>query len=238
MRAHAAVDGQGTIMEWNYEVWSPTHSARPNGSALLMPQWDLEPPGTPPPSMPIPQPQGGGDRNAIPLYDMLSARIVHHFIPAVTLRSSALRSLGAYANIFAIESFMDELATSVGADPVDYRLRHLKDPRGAEVIKAAADRFSWSNYATQTHCVDPEVRGLRSIVRIWVEGSSGMAVGMVIEAREAKGLGAGLTLVGLIELLPGNGVSIKRRPFGRDRRPRRGERVLASGDVDGRHFTP
>jgi hypothetical protein len=92
--------------------------------------------------------------------------------------------------------------------------------------------------ATQTHRVDPEVRGLRSIVRIWVKGSSGMAIGMVIEAREAKALGASLTLVGLIELLPGNGVSIKRRPFGRDRRPRRGERVLASGDVGGRHFTP
>ena len=149
MRAHAAVDGDGTIEEWNYEVWSPTHSARPDGSALLMPQWDLEPPGTPPPSAPIPQPQGGGDRNAIPLYDVPSGRVVHHFIPAVTLRSSALRSLGAYANIFAIESFMDELATSVGADPVDYRLRHLKDPRGAEVIKAAADRFGWSNYAAQ-----------------------------------------------------------------------------------------
>jgi nicotinate dehydrogenase subunit B len=146
MRAQAAVADDGAIVEWNYEVWSPTHSARPDGSPLLMPQWHLEPPGTPPPSAPIPQPQGGGDRNAIPLYDIPSGRIVHHFIPAVTLRSSALRSLGAYGNVFAIESFMDELAASVGADPVAYRLRHLKDPRGAEVIKAAAERFGWSNY--------------------------------------------------------------------------------------------
>jgi nicotinate dehydrogenase subunit B len=169
-RCRHAVTANGTIMEWNYEVWSPTHSARPDGSALLMPQWDLEPPGTLPPSVPIPQPQGSGDRNATPLYDMPSGRVVHHFIPAVTLRSSALRSLGAYANIFAIESFMDELATSVGADPVDYRLHHLKDPRGAEVIKTAADRFGWSNYAAEPgrgrgfgRNFPPQARGRRSM---------------------------------------------------------------------------
>ena len=54
------------------------------------------------------------------------------------LRTSALRTLGAYANVFAIESFMDELAAAAGADPVAFRLAHLKDPRARAVIEKAA----------------------------------------------------------------------------------------------------
>ena len=54
------------------------------------------------------------------------------------LRTSALRTLGGYANVFAIESFMDELAAAAGADPVEFRLRHMKDPRARAVIEAAA----------------------------------------------------------------------------------------------------
>ena len=77
----------------------------------------------------IPQPAGGGDRNAIPLYDFPNQKIVHHFIPDMPIRVSALRTLGAYANVFAIESFMDEMAALAKADPVAFRLAHLKDPR-------------------------------------------------------------------------------------------------------------
>jgi CO/xanthine dehydrogenase Mo-binding subunit len=60
------------------------------------------------------------------------------------LRVSALRALGAPMNIFAIESFMDELAAEAGADPVEFRLKHLKDGRAREVISTAADRFGWA----------------------------------------------------------------------------------------------
>ena len=52
-------------------------------------------------------------------------------------RTSSLRSLGAFANVFAIESFVDELASAIGADPVDFRLRHLDDRRARAVIEAA-----------------------------------------------------------------------------------------------------
>jgi len=69
---------------------------------------------------------------------------VHHFIPAMPLRVSALRGLGAYHNIFATESFMDELARMAKADPVEFRLRHLDDPRARDVIRAAAERFGWA----------------------------------------------------------------------------------------------
>ena len=74
----------------------------------------------------IPQPAGGDDRNAIPLYKFGSARVVHHFIPAMPLRVSALSGLGAYMNVLAIESFMDELARAV--------------------IRTAAERFGWQGY--------------------------------------------------------------------------------------------
>src|SRR5258707_10384499 len=88
-----------------------------------------------PPTSP-PQPAGGGDRNSIPLYDFPSQRIVHHFIPEMPIRVSALRTLGAYANVFAIESFMDELAAAAGTDPVAFRLAHMQDPRARAVIEA------------------------------------------------------------------------------------------------------
>ena len=64
------------------------------------------------------------------------------------LRVSALRTLGAFANVFAIESFMDELAAAAGADPVAFRLKHLADPRARAVIEAAARAANWQPGAT------------------------------------------------------------------------------------------
>jgi CO/xanthine dehydrogenase Mo-binding subunit len=72
--------------------------------------------------------------------------VVSHFQPDPPLRTSALRSLGAYVNVFSIESFMDELAHAAGADPVAFRLAHLDDPRAVEVVRAAARRFGWDGY--------------------------------------------------------------------------------------------
>src|SRR5207247_7708899 len=60
---------------------------------------------------------------------------------------SALRALGAYMNVFSIESFIDELARAAALDPVEFRLRHLDDARARDVITAAATRFGWSGYA-------------------------------------------------------------------------------------------
>ena len=62
------------------------------------------------------------------------------------LRVSALRSLGAYMNIFAIESFMDEMAVAANADPIEFRLKHLEDTRAKDVIETVADRFNWKNW--------------------------------------------------------------------------------------------
>jgi len=140
----AALDDSGRIAAWNYEVWSNTHSTRPGGPPgnLLAAQY-LAQPFAPPPPTEIPMPEGGGDRNAIPLYSIANERIVDHFIPQMPLRVSALRALGAYHNVFAIESFMDELAAAAKADPVEFRLKHLEDTRARDVITKAAQEFGW-----------------------------------------------------------------------------------------------
>src|SRR5207302_9768860 len=120
-----------------------THSTRPGAAGNLLAALHLAAPFTPPPPRPLPQPEGGGDRNAIPLYRLPNARVVHHFIPTMPLRVSALRGLGAYMNIFSLESFVDELAAAAAADPVEFRLRHLDDARGRDVIQRAAEEFGW-----------------------------------------------------------------------------------------------
>jgi CO/xanthine dehydrogenase Mo-binding subunit len=143
--AKASLDDHGMIADWQFEVWSPTHSTRPGqkGGSGLLAGWDLEKPVAAPTPVAIPQPAGGGDRNAVPLYDFPSQRVVHHFTAAQPLHVSALRTLGAHCNVFAIESFMDELAAAAGADPVQFRLAHLKDPRARRVLEAAAERARW-----------------------------------------------------------------------------------------------
>ncbi|HJZ30329.1 MAG TPA: molybdopterin cofactor-binding domain-containing protein [Hyphomicrobiaceae bacterium] len=143
-RARASLDGSGTVTDWHYEVWSNAHSTRPGGAGNLMPAWHLATPFAQPAPEPIPQPTGGGDRNAIPLYQFANTRVVHRFIADMPLRVSALRGLGAYMNVFSLESFMDELARAAGADPVEFRLRHLKDERARAVVQLAAEKFGWS----------------------------------------------------------------------------------------------
>ncbi|MGO4122925.1 molybdopterin cofactor-binding domain-containing protein [Inquilinus sp. YAF38] len=143
-QARATLDESGRIADWDYGVWSNTHSMRPGPAGSLLAARHLARPFPLPAPKPLRQPEGGGDRNAIPLYSLPSARVVHHFLPDMPLRISALRSLGAQMNVFAIESFMDELALAAGADPVEFRLQHLDDPRGRDVIAAAAEAFGWS----------------------------------------------------------------------------------------------
>jgi len=145
-KVKAALDSAGNIVAWDYEVTSNTHSMRPGGAGNLLPAWHLQTPFAPAAPKPIPLPEGGGDRNAIPFYRLPSVHVVHRFVPAMPVRVSALRALGAYMNVFSIESFIDELAQAAGADPVDFRLRHLDDPRARDVVSLAAARFGWASY--------------------------------------------------------------------------------------------
>jgi CO/xanthine dehydrogenase Mo-binding subunit len=140
-----AIDAGGHIVDWDYGVWSNTHNRRPTVGGLMLQNAALPDPLPVPPPAPIPMPEGGGDRNSNPIYALPNARVVSHFIADMPVRVSALRSLGAYLNVFAIESFMDELAEAAGADPVEFRLRHLQDERAKAVITLAAEKFGWAS---------------------------------------------------------------------------------------------
>ncbi len=143
----AALGADGGIVDWRHEIWSHTHVMRPGaGEGInLLAAWHLDPPLPPAAALDLPnQRGGGGSRNAIPLYDFPRREIVYNFVADMPLRVSALRSLGAYANVFAIESFIDELAGAAGVDPVAFRLRHIKqDARARAVIEAAAALAGW-----------------------------------------------------------------------------------------------
>ena len=144
----AALDAHGGIVDWEHELWSNGHSSRPGRAddPALLAAWHLARPHKRPSAINMPLPAGAADRNAVPIYDFPSQRVVNHYVREMPVRTSALRSLGAYANVFAIESFMDELAQTAGIDPIAFRLRHLKDPRGRAVIEAAAWRAEWDRW--------------------------------------------------------------------------------------------
>ncbi|MBV8741259.1 MAG: xanthine dehydrogenase family protein molybdopterin-binding subunit [Sinobacteraceae bacterium] len=147
----ALLDSRGRIADWSYEVWSNTHAMRPGPAGALLAARYIEAAFPPMQPHPLPQPEGGGDRNAIPAYELPNARVMHHFLPQMPLRVSALRSLGAHMNVFAIESFIEELAAVAGTDPVMFRLQHLQDARAREVINAAAEEFRWAIRESPTH---------------------------------------------------------------------------------------
>jgi nicotinate dehydrogenase subunit B len=142
-RLKASLGDDGKIADWNFEVWSNTHSMRPGGAGCLLAAQHMAQPFAVPTAKPLPLPEGGGDRNAIPIYTFPNAHVVHHFLPDMPIRISAMRALGAYHNVFSIESFMDELADLASADPVEFRLKHLDDARGRDVIEKAAEGFGW-----------------------------------------------------------------------------------------------
>ena len=137
----AHVDGSGNVQTWSHDVWSFTHVGRPmpfhEGSELVA-AWHLEKPLPRVPPAPRLGPEVGIHRNAWPLYRFPQTRVVKRFVKDSPLRTSSLRGLGAHANVFAIESFMDELAIAAGADPIEFRLRHTDDARARDVIERVA----------------------------------------------------------------------------------------------------
>lgn len=144
MRVSVGLDQSNAITYWNYDVWSATHSTRPDGAkgaGNLRAAREKEHPLTQPSPRNIPQPAGGGDRNALPLYAFANQKISKHLVQAPPLGVSALRGLGAYANVFAIESFVDELAATVGDEPLEFRLRYLEDERGRAILEALREHL-------------------------------------------------------------------------------------------------
>ena len=140
----ASLDAGGHVAAWTYDVWSNPHNNRPSGAGGLLAGREVAPLFPAQPVKPIPMPEGGGDRNSNPLYALPNMRVLHHFVPDMPLRVSALRSLGAYHNIFAIESAMDELARAASTDPLAFRLAHMDDDRARAAMTAATEAIGWA----------------------------------------------------------------------------------------------
>lgn len=142
----ADLDADNEIVGWRHAIWSNGHAARPGRAAqpALLAATEITPPyprmiSTNPPAAN----GGGGDRNSVPLYDLKAWTVTSHRLLTMPVRTSALRTLGGQGNVFAIESLLDEIAALRGEDPIAFRLRHLRDERAKDVIRAAARRAQW-----------------------------------------------------------------------------------------------
>jgi nicotinate dehydrogenase subunit B len=141
IQLEAGMDDNGMILAWDTKIWSDTHSTRPNGKAghyvsarHLKEPFEFQKGGF----------SGGSYRNATPLYHIPDKRLQLYNYDG-PLRTSALRGLGAYGNIFALESFMDELATEVEIDPIAFRIKNLDDDRAIAVLETLASKTGWDS---------------------------------------------------------------------------------------------
>jgi CO/xanthine dehydrogenase Mo-binding subunit len=138
-----ALAADGTIAAWRTEMWLPKATASLPHVPLLGPQ-----------DAGIAQPQGIStgliSQNGDPPYAVPNVDVLVHWLKDSPLRPSNIRAPGKIANVFAVESFTDELAAKAGVDPVEFRLRGLADPRGIEVVRRAAALAGWRPRATRS----------------------------------------------------------------------------------------
>lgn len=169
LRLQGGLDAKGNITAWNQDIWGGTFSTRPGPPGWLLPGWYLAQPQLPGPPALV-----GTDRNEIPYYQpVANQRIYCHYVVDSPLRVSAHRTLGAFRNEFAIESFMDELAYASGQDPLAFRLRNLNDPRATAVLQTAARKAGWVQHTK------PSGRGLGVAFTRYED--AGAYVGMVAD---------------------------------------------------------
>ena len=146
VRAEAFVSEAGRIEDFKIETIGQPHVHRPghDGRANFIAAERLAEPMAPsrPSDVPLER-GGGGDRNAVPLYAFPNVHVSKRILRDLPYRTSALRGLGAFANIFALETLMDDIAIEIDADPVQLRLDHLENARAAAVIRKAADMAGW-----------------------------------------------------------------------------------------------
>ena len=155
IRQRAGLDAQGDIVSWDHEAWLPVLGNRPRyetpgnvvtGMLVGFPPQEFTP------RSPAPAPGTFNNRsNGVPSYvggegtgTVSSARVLVHNIES-PFWTGPLRSPQRLQNSFAHESFLDELAAHAHADPVAYRLRHLRDPRLQDVVRAAARAAGWDD---------------------------------------------------------------------------------------------
>jgi CO/xanthine dehydrogenase Mo-binding subunit len=183
VRMRATLGHDGRPAAWTIDLTSPVHSSRPGTygyhgfrSREALP----DPPPQPAERNDRPDAVGGGaSRNATPLYDLPFHRLIHRTVDPFPVRTSSLRGLGAFANVFAIESFVDELADAAGVDAVAYRLSLLSDRRARAVIEAVAAMCGWPGDAPRG-----EGRGLGIGFSRYKNRAAYMAVAAAVEVDE------------------------------------------------------
>lgn len=144
----AKVSDDSKINSFDVLVKSPPHVKRPagkNGEYLLAAE-HISSPITAPNPVDTPLEKGGAaDRNSMPLYDIPNIRIRKQIVYDMPWRSSAMRGLGAFVNVYAIETLMDDIAHSQNIDPLDFRLQHSKDPRITAVLENVGKLSNWGS---------------------------------------------------------------------------------------------
>jgi nicotinate dehydrogenase subunit B len=146
VKAEAKVDADGRITAMSIQSQSQAHVSRPGrgGTLNLVAAERLTTPMAKGAASDVPLARGGGaDRNAIPLYAVPNIHVSKRVLRDLPYRTSALRALGGYANIFAIETLMDDVAAEIDTDPLQLRLAHLEDERAAAAIAKAAEMAGW-----------------------------------------------------------------------------------------------
>ncbi len=198
----AVLTDAGRIAAWTHRVWSFPHDCRPgkpDGTALLSNAYRRSP---------LPQPRlvngalpaGAADRNAVPgSYDIPAHRVELHFNPLPPIRTSALRTLGAYANIFAAESFMDDLAAAAGTDPVAFRRRHGPDPRLIAVMDKAVALAQWTPRPAGPRPSAPTLRGTGLGVARYKNSEAYVAVVATVEVDTRTGEITPLAIHGAVD---------------------------------------
>src|SRR5258706_2329643 len=140
----AQLDEQGMIVSWRHDLWSNGHTHRPGRAdkPVLAAAAQISTPFELAPAVNPALPAGGADRNAIPAYDFPDLLVMNHYVREMPVRGSSLRSLGGFGNVFAIESFIDELAGD--DDQAGFRLRHLDEPLRRAVLQETVRRSHWN----------------------------------------------------------------------------------------------
>ena len=145
-RVDARLGEDGQVSEWNMTVRSAPHAQRPGsgGHVNLTSAEALDAAFLPNAVDDLPAATGGGaSRNSIAIYEFAHQEVQVEIDTSSQIRTSSLRSLGAFLNVYAIECAMDGLASLAGVDPLAFRLNHLIDPRARAVLEDVAAMSNW-----------------------------------------------------------------------------------------------
>jgi nicotinate dehydrogenase subunit B len=172
-----AIDASGRILDWRTEMWIPQTT-----KGLL--------------NIPLLGPQAAGldnivglntgliSQNGDPPYAADHVEVIVHWLKETPLRPAPLRSPGKPANCFAVECFTDELAAAAGIDPIEFRLRGLKNPRGIELIKRVATMMKWQTRpspGTNTSAAAARGRGISYVHYKHAETLVAMGIEVAVE---------------------------------------------------------